>query len=256
MVVIAIVLVYLILVLGMAGLMWKLARIPFPPKTTVLSTNGTEFPGQMRNDLRAVSAQLAVLGFEAAEAIRLDYGSFSTLFAVAFKRPGATFAVYHFEASRRTSYVEFRTCCARYGDLISVACWPTPLESARPPAGLLLMVPPMPNDELLAFHEAARAAIVGDKELPTPSDMATHLLSFQNARFERAFRTKIMVVRGAAARFRWPYLLRFAVLSLPPFRFVESARNRSRARRVLSEVPAGQLTAIRSAMAMAERNTQ
>jgi hypothetical protein len=256
MAVISIGLVYFILVLGMACLMWKLARVPFPPRATVLSTNGSEFPDEMRNDLSAVSAQLSALGFEATDAIRLDYGAFSTLFAVAFKRPGASFAVYHFEVTRQTSYVEFRTICSRYGSLISVAAWPTPFGSARPSAGLLLTVPPMPNDELLAFHEAARAAIIGDKALPVPSDMATHLLTFQNARFERAFTARIMLARRGEARFRWPYLLRFAVLTLPPFRFTESARNRSRARRVLSEVPAGQLTAIRSAMTMAERNAR
>ena len=118
------------------------------------------------------------------------------------------------------------------------------------------MVPPISNDELLAFHEAARAAIVGDGALPTPSDMATHLLAFHDARFERAFRAKTTVVRNGAVRFRWPYLLRFAVVTLPPFRFVESARHRARARRVLAQVSAGQLSAIRSAMATAERQTQ
>jgi len=250
---IVLILVYFSFVVGMACLMWKFARVPFPPKATVLSTNEMEFPDEARTDLRAVSQELAVLGFQSAEAIRLDYGSLSTAFSVAFKGQGTTFAVYHFHTGSRSSYVEFRTCSSRYEDLVSIARYPTAIESAGPAAGLLLMVPPMPNYSLLAFHEAARARILGDEVLPIPAELATHLFAFHDFRFERAFSNKTMVLRNGTARFRWPHLLRFAALTLPPFRFIESARNRARARRILAEVPAGRFNAIRSALALAER---
>ena len=88
---------YFSFVVGIACLMWKFARVPFPPKATVLSTNELEFPEEVRTDLRAVIEELAVLGFESAEALRLDYGSLSTAFSVAFKSQGTTLARRSFE---------------------------------------------------------------------------------------------------------------------------------------------------------------
>jgi hypothetical protein len=250
---VVLILVYFSFVVGMACLIWKFSRIPFPPEAAVLPTSEMEFPEEVRTDLRAVSEELAVLGFESADALRLDYGSLSTAFAVAFKGQGTTFAVYHFHTANRSSYVEFRTCSSRYEDLISIARYPTAIESAGPAAGLLLMVPPMPNYSLFAFHEAARARILGDQALPIPAELATHLFAFHNSRFQRVFNDKTMVLRNGTARFRWPHLLRFAALTLPPLRFIESARNRARVHRILAEVPTGKFNAIRSALALAER---
>ncbi|NOU33305.1 MAG: hypothetical protein HOO96_35865 [Polyangiaceae bacterium] len=249
-VILVLVAVYFALVGGMAGLMWTFARIPFPPSATMLSADESNFAEDMRRDFREVREELAHLGFEAADALRLDYGTLSTAFAVGFKGDGTTFAVYNFD-TQGGNYVEFRTRSTKYGDMISVARWPTPLEAARPPAGLLLMVPPMSVSDLLAFHRAASAAIVGEDMLAVPTELGAHLLAFHDARFERAFREKVMVLRAGKTRFSWPHLLRCAVMTLPPLRFIASARNRSMARRIYSEVPRGHLGAIRVPMSRA-----
>jgi hypothetical protein len=247
-VVVVVVVVYAALVLATAVLMWKLARIPFPAKSTILAIEDASLPKEMLGDLREAREGLAALGFEPTESVRFDYGTFSTAYSIAFRGPGDTFAVYNFETTHSAGYIEFRTRSGRFGDIISVARWPTPLDGARPPAGLLLSVPPMESRELLAFHERAREAIAGDDVLPQPKDAGAHLLAFHDARFARAFRDGLMVLRSGTTRLTWSYALKCALLTLPPARNVAAALNRSNACGVLSDVPAGRLGRIRAAL--------
>jgi hypothetical protein len=113
------------------------------------------------------------------------------------------------------------------------------------------MVPPMSMEELLSFHRAACRHVVGDSTLPVPTDLIGHFRAFHDARFERAFANKVMFLRDGTARFRWPYILLFALLTVPPTRFVSSAYDRRRARRTLAEVLQGRLMTVRHLMSEA-----